>query len=108
MSRESVEALFPEADLRGSIPWSLIERECGPDAVVGRVAIRELFCRLYALNPRCGEIGDDRARELLQGFRTDEWRTLPVTRRSTLQAYATAQAEATAKGKRKRTGLTDV
>ena len=88
LSRDKVlEAFGEHSTLRGDIPRALIEKEYGPDAILGRVEIRERFRELYQLKTG-SPIGAERARQLLHGYEFDYWRSTPITRQSSLQAWA--------------------
>lgn len=117
ISRDLVEALVggPEVDLRGRVPLELVEREYGPDPVVGRVDIREKFRVLYAEKTGV-QIGEERARQLLKDYVFDTWRSVPIitdkkgrriqitiTRQSSLEARVADAVQARADGIRERT-----
>lgn len=109
LSRDNVEEQFPEANADGSIPWEVVEREVGADAVVGRVAIRETFREMY--EQQIGSaVGAERARQLLDGYPFVQWRGIAVTRRGDLLAWAKSKADDRAIGIAERTGspFTDV
>jgi hypothetical protein len=87
----------------GSIPWAMVEREIGPDAILGQVTIRRELEELYA--QQTGKaVTAERARQLKRGFKTDEWNGLPVTRVSSLNSHVAECATTTAKGIEKRSG----
>ncbi len=107
LSREKVDERFPNAQADGSIPWALVVREVGSDAIVGRVAIREEFRELYAAQIR-RPVGPMRALQLLRGYPYDDWHGVAVTRQSTLQQWAQDKAHIRTHGIELRTGsLTD-
>jgi hypothetical protein len=95
----------PGAWQTGAVPWTLVEAEYGPDAVVGGPWIRERLRREYGY--RAAPIGPRRAKQLLEGYQYDEWRGLQVTRSGSLQAWAVAKGAEKAAGIAKRTGYTD-
>jgi hypothetical protein len=77
-----------------TIDWEVVERECGPDAVVGRMEIVRRFRELY-LQETGREIGATRARQLLREFRARGgyrlWRELiDVTDNKKLRRWAHA------------------
>ena len=105
--RKKVDEMFAGiADMRGAVPWALVVRENGVDAVPGRVAIRERFRELYG-QAAGGAIGTERARQLLRGYPYDEWCGVSTTRQNSLHAWARDRASERERGIAARTG-TDV
>jgi hypothetical protein len=105
ISRDRVDETFGAlASADGSISQARVERELPADAIIGRVAIRELCARLYALATGQRAVTDERARQVLCGYSFGQWRGATWTAVQSLDAHVTSAVAARADGIEKRTG----